>query len=248
MDSSQISECTWFFHDVYLQLHKLQEHDLPIWLQSSVFDVPIIATPPPPEPSLTATRSLPLTVDYHHQESFDISRGRGHGGGDVELGEYGRNSGELSLDTFFKKVQELEKQYAKLDNLLRKLQDAHEESKAVSKAPAMKAIRQRMDKDVDEVKKTAHYLKTKVEELDKENLANRQNPGCGTGSVVDRSRTATTINLKKKLKDKMAEFQTLRTAIHEEYRDVVERRVFTVMGKRADEKTIDRLIEIVTAF
>jgi hypothetical protein len=31
------------------------------------FDVPIIATPPPPEPSLTATRSLPLTVDYHHQ-------------------------------------------------------------------------------------------------------------------------------------------------------------------------------------
>jgi hypothetical protein len=38
------------------------------------------------------------------QESFDIPRGRGHGGGDVELGEYERNSGELSLDTFFKKV------------------------------------------------------------------------------------------------------------------------------------------------
>ncbi|CAJ2637349.1 unnamed protein product [Trifolium pratense] len=176
-------------------------------------------------------------------ESFDIPRGRGHGGGDVEMGEYGRNSGEISLDSFFKKVQELEKQYAKLDNLLRKLQDAHEESKAVSKAPAMKAIRQRMDKDVDEVKKTAHFLKTKVEELDKENLANRQKPGCGKGSAVDRSRTATTINLKKKLKDKMAEFQTLRTAIHEEYRDVVERRVFTVTGKRADEETIDRLIE-----
>lgn len=30
------------------------------------------------------------------------------------------------------------------------------------------AIKQRMEKDVDEVKKTAHYLKTKVEELDKE--------------------------------------------------------------------------------
>lgn len=29
-------------------------------------------------------------------------------------------------------------------------------------------IKQRMEKDVDEVKKTAHYLKTKVEELDKE--------------------------------------------------------------------------------
>ncbi|WJX18989.1 hypothetical protein P8452_08733 [Trifolium repens] len=31
------------------------------------FDVPVIATPPPPEPSLTASRSLPLAVDYHHQ-------------------------------------------------------------------------------------------------------------------------------------------------------------------------------------
>ncbi|XP_004489690.1 syntaxin-132-like [Cicer arietinum] len=176
-------------------------------------------------------------------ESFDIPRGQGHRGGDIELGEYARNSGELGLDTFFKKVQELDKQYAKLDSLLRKLQGAHEESKAVTKAPAMKAIKQRMEKDVDEVKKTAHYLKTKVEELDKENLANRQKPGCGKGSAVDRSRTATTISLKKKLKDKIAEFQTLRESIHEEYREVVERRVFTVTGTRADEETIDRLIE-----
>lgn len=34
--------------------------------------------------------------------------------------------------------------------------------------PSSAAIKQRMEKDVDEVKKTAHYLKTKVEELDKE--------------------------------------------------------------------------------
>lgn len=178
---------------------------------------------------------------FFFQESFEIPRGRG--GGDIELGEYGRNSGELGLDSFFKKVQELEKQYVKLDNLLRKLQDAHEETKAVTKAPAMKAIKQRMEKDVDEVKKTAYFLKTKVEELDKENLANRQKPACGKGSAVDRSRTATTIALKKKLKEKMAEFQILREAIHEEYREVVERRVFTVTGARADEETIDRLIE-----
>ncbi|KAL2335054.1 hypothetical protein Fmac_016267 [Flemingia macrophylla] len=176
-------------------------------------------------------------------ESFDLPRGQGHGGGDIELGEYGRNSGDLGLDSFFKKVQELDKHYAKLDKLLRKLQDAHEESRAVTKAPAMKVIKEKMEKDVDEVKKTGHYLKTKIEELDKENLANRQKPGCGKGSGVDRSRTATTISLKKKLKDKMAEFQTLRETIHQEYREVVERRVFTVTGARADEETIDRLIE-----
>ncbi|CAA3024613.1 syntaxin-132-like [Olea europaea subsp. europaea] len=49
--------------------------------------------------------------------------------------------------------------------------------------------------------------------------------------------------MKKKFKDKMSEFQTLRESIHQEYREVVERRVFTVTGNRADEETIDRLIE-----
>jgi syntaxin 1B/2/3 len=38
-------------------------------------------------------------------------------------------------------------------------------------------------------------------------------------------------------------FQTLREAIQTEYREVVERRIFTVTGERADEETIDKLIE-----
>ncbi|GKV35597.1 hypothetical protein SLEP1_g43844 [Rubroshorea leprosula] len=162
-------------------------------------------------------------------------------GGDVEL--EAQNSGDLSLQDFFKKVQDIDKQYEKLNKLLRKLQDAHEESKAVTKAPAMKNIKQRMEKDVDEVGKISRFIKAKIEELDRENLANRQKPGCGKGTGVDRSRTATTLALKKKFKDKMAEFQTLRETIHQEYRDVVERRVFTVTGQRADEETIERLIE-----
>ncbi|XP_028761234.1 syntaxin-132-like [Neltuma alba] len=174
-------------------------------------------------------------------ESFEIPRG--HGNGDVEFGAYLRTSGELGLDTFFKKVQELDKQFERLGKLLRQLQDAHEESKAVTKAPAMKDIKQRMEKDVDEVKKIAHHIKTRIEELDRENLENRQKRGCGKGSGVDRSRTATTVALKKKLKDKMDEFQRLREIIHQEYREVVERRVYTVTGTRADEETIDRLIE-----
>ncbi|XP_069153883.1 syntaxin-132-like isoform X2 [Solanum lycopersicum] len=153
------------------------------------------------------------------------------------------DSGELGLDDFFKQVQQIEKQHEKLEKLLMKLQDAHEESKAVTKATAMKAIKQRMEKDVDEVSKVARFIKSKIEGLDKENLSNRSKPGCGKGSAVDRSRTATTVSLKKKLKDKMSEFQTLRENIHNEYREVVERRVYTVTGNRADEETIDRLIE-----
>lgn len=152
-------------------------------------------------------------------------------------------SGELGLENFFKKVQDIDKQYEKLNTLLRKLQDAHEESKSVTKASSMKGIKQRMEKDVDEVGRIARAIKSKIESLDKENLASREKDGCGKGSAVDRTRTATTVALKKKFKDKMSEFQTLRENIHQEYREVVERRVFTVTGTRADEETIDQLIE-----
>lgn len=159
------------------------------------------------------------------------------------MGENQRNSGELGLQNFSKKVQEIDKQYEKINELLRKLQNAHEESKAVTKAAAMKAIKKRMEKDVDEVQKIARLIKSKIEELDRDNLSSLQKPGCGKGTAIERARTAQTVSLKKKLRDKMAEFQTLRENIHQEYREVVERRVYTVTGQRADEETIDQLIE-----
>lgn len=77
-----------------------------------------------------------------------------------------------------------------------------------------------MEKDVDEVGKIARFIKSKIEELDRDvrsiadffkicnlynhfmtlfifkfsqNLANRQKPGCGKGTGVDRSRMSTTV-------------------------------------------------------
>ncbi|KAK4737335.1 hypothetical protein R3W88_001032 [Solanum pinnatisectum] len=177
-------------------------------------------------------------------DTFEAPRHQNDRNEDIEMGiQRPIDSGELGLDDFFKQVQQIEKQYEKLEKLRKKLQDVHEESKAVTKATATKAIKQRMEKDVDEVSKVARFIKSKIEELDKENLSNRSKPGCGKGSAVDRSRTATAVSLKKKFKDQMSEFQTLRENIHKEYREVVERRVYTVTGNRADEETIDRLIE-----
>ncbi|CAH1441862.1 unnamed protein product [Lactuca virosa] len=171
------------------------------------------------------------------EESFENPRGQGYGHGDLEMGtQNNSNSAELGLDGFFKKVQSIEKQYEKLNKLLRKLQDAHEESKAVTKVAAMKGCSYFMEKDVDEVGKVARFIKLR-------NLTRRQKPGCGKGTGVDRSRTTTTLSLKKKFKDKMSEFQALRESIHQEHREVVERRVYTVTGTRADEETIDQLIE-----
>ncbi|KAH6806207.1 syntaxin of plants 131 [Perilla frutescens var. frutescens] len=173
--------------------------------------------------------------------SPSIPRGHSNRQDDIEMGM--QRSGELGLENFFVKVQELDIQYEKLNTLLRKLQDAHEKSKVVTRASDMKEIKHRMEKDVDEVGKVARFIKSKIEELDRDNFTNRQKRGGGQGSGVDRSRTVATVALKKKLKDRMFEFQILRENIHQEYREVVERRVFTVTGARPAEETIDKLIE-----
>ncbi|XP_037434711.1 syntaxin-132-like isoform X3 [Triticum dicoccoides] len=76
-----------------------------------------------------------------------------------------------------------------------------------------------------------------------QNLPNMQKPGCGKGSAVDRSREQTIGAVKKKMKEQMDDFQVMRESIGQEYREVVERRVFTVTGNRLDEETIDGLIE-----
>jgi syntaxin 1B/2/3 len=49
--------------------------------------------------------------------------------------------------------------------------------------------------------------------------------------------------LKKKLRDLMGEFSDLRARIHDENRQVVERRVYAVTGQHLPEDDIDRMIE-----
>uniref|UniRef100_A0A5B7AVN8 t-SNARE coiled-coil homology domain-containing protein n=1 Tax=Davidia involucrata TaxID=16924 RepID=A0A5B7AVN8_DAVIN len=163
---------------------------------------------------------------------------------DIEMGtRIPRSNSDLGMEAFNKQIQEVEKQVDKLSGLLKKLMDANEESKSVTKAAAMKAIKKRMEKDVDEVGKIARNAKAKLESINKDNLANRQKPGCEKGTGVDRSRMNMTNALTKKFRDLMTEFQTLRQRIQDEYREVVERRVITVTGTRPDEETIDHLIE-----
>ncbi|XP_074577090.1 syntaxin-132-like [Curcuma longa] len=177
-------------------------------------------------------------------DSFELPRGEPSRDADIELGQQPPvSAAEQGLEVFFKQVQVIEKQVDKLSTLSKNLQSANERSKTFTKASDMKAIKQQMQKDIDEAGKTARLAKSKFEELDRDNLANRQKPGCGKGSSIDRSRTATTEALKRKLKDRMSEFQTLRERIQQEYREVVERRVITVTGSRPDEETIDQLIE-----
>jgi hypothetical protein len=64
-----------------------------------------------------------------------------------------------------------------------KLSEAHERSKTVTRSAEMKEIRERMQTDIDEVNKTAHQVKNKLEHLDKLNeqaLSRKVNPTPGS--------------------------------------------------------------------
>lgn len=49
------------------------------------------------------------------------------------------------------------------------LQEAHERSKTITRSEDMKNVREKMQDDIDEVNKTAHQVKQRLERLDKLN-------------------------------------------------------------------------------
>ncbi|WOK91874.1 syntaxin-132 [Canna indica] len=163
---------------------------------------------------------------------------------DIELGsQNAKSASDYGMEDFFKQVSEIEKMIEKISSHLQKLQEENEKSKSATKASVMKAIKQQMKKDVDEVGKIARNIKAKLQEIDRDNLNGRSKPGCEKGTGVDRSRMALTASLKKKLKDKMNDFQDLRQTIQDDYREAVERGVYTVTGTRPTDEMIDYLIE-----
>lgn len=158
--------------------------------------------------------------------------------GDIEMGgDVGAN-----LDKFFEDVEKIKEDLKEIEELQRKLRAAHEESKTVHKVGVVKALRSRMDQDVNQTLKKAKHIKNCLQALDKSNEESRSLPDCGPGSSTDRTRTSVVGGLGKQLKDKMEEFQELRSKINQEYKETVERRYFTVTGENPDEKTVDLLI------
>lgn len=162
---------------------------------------------------------------------------------DLEMGDVGDANEDRNLNAFFSDVNAIKNDMEMAKQLLSKLQTANEEGKKIHKAQAMKALRERMDRDVEEVLKKAKSIKVNLEDLDKANLANRSYPGCEYGTPIDRTRTSITNSLRKKLKDLMEEYQLLRHQIMVEYKETVERRYYTVTGQHPDEDTIEEIIK-----
>ncbi|KAF5728646.1 Syntaxin [Tripterygium wilfordii] len=156
---------------------------------------------------------------------------------DKEAGREGMN-----LDRFFEDVEGVNEEMRNVEKLYKKLQEANEESKIVHNAKTMKELRARMDTDVEQVLRRCKIIKKKLEALEKSNATSRNVPGCGPSSSADRTRTSVVSGLGKKLKDLMDDFQGLRARMNTEYKEMIERRYFTITGEKANEETIENLI------
>lgn len=170
----------------------------------------------------------------------DAIRGDVEAGGETEMANVVGTGKDMTL--FFEAVGEIKGEMERIKQFLTKLQELNEESKTIHQSQAMSALRNRMDADIVQVTTIARSIKAKLETLDKANLANRRVPWCEEGSTTDRTRTSITSSLRKKLKDLMGDFQLLRQRMMEEYKQTVERRVYTVTGQRPDEETLESII------
>uniref|UniRef100_K4AKS1 t-SNARE coiled-coil homology domain-containing protein n=1 Tax=Setaria italica TaxID=4555 RepID=K4AKS1_SETIT len=182
--------------------------------------------------------------------SSSWKRGGGGDGGDIESGADGVEmsappgaAAGASLDKFFEDVESIKDELRDLERIQRSLHEANEGSKSLHDAAAVRELRSRMDGDVASAIKKAKVVKLRLESLDRANAANRSVPGCGPGSSTDRTRTSVVAGLRKKLRDSMEAFSSLRSRIAAEYRDTVARRYFTVTGSQPDEATLDALAE-----
>lgn len=165
------------------------------------------------------------------------------GGGGVEMTAPPGAAAGASLDRFFEDVESIKDDLRELERIQRSLHDGNESGKSLHDASAVRALRSRMDADVAAAIKKAKVVKLRLESLDRANAANRSVAGCGPGSSTDRTRTSVVAGLRKKLRDAMESFSSLRSRITSEYRDTVARRYFTVTGSQPDEATLDTLAE-----
>ncbi|KAK4777545.1 hypothetical protein SAY87_017732 [Trapa incisa] len=178
--------------------------------------------------------------------SGSFSRSRSEGGGGQSPPQHHQHTIEMmpssDLDKFFEEVESVKDDLKELNSLHQRLQAAHEQSKMLHDARAVKGLRSTMEADVTAALQKAKVVKVRLEALDRSNAASLSMPGCGPGSSSDRTRTSVVNGLRKKLQDSMESFNKLRQKISSEYRETIQRRYFNVTGENPDEQILDRLI------
>lgn len=146
------------------------------------------------------------------------------------------------MGDFLRHIEVVQAEVNKMNQQLVSLQNVNEKSKGVYRADELKALRAQMDAEIASATKRARFIKVKLEELDRSNIEHRQVRGCEAGTASDRQRISLTENQRKKVKELMDAFQSLRSKMVDGYKETIERRYYTITGEQADEETIENLI------
>ena len=163
-------------------------------------------------------------------------------GGDVTDEEMWRASTDDTLRNFFEQANAARSLLNEIRQNLLRLQNSNEESRSLSNPETLKSLRRRINDEVTSVLKKARRIKIILEDLDRQNSANRRISECKEGTPIDRTRISVTNGLRKNLKDLMMDFQNLRQKMMAEYKETVERRYYTVTGVIPEEEMIERII------
>ncbi|KAI5671226.1 hypothetical protein M9H77_11590 [Catharanthus roseus] len=150
---------------------------------------------------------------------------------------------QVNLSDFFGQVEVINGDIQEITNLLIDLQSLNEETKSVHSAKVLGGLRDRMDSDMVSVLRKAKIVKSKLESLDKSNMANRKTSvNFAQGTAIDRTRMSTTNGLKVKLKGIMNDFQDLREKILQEHKETLRRRYYNATGEVASEEVIEKMV------
>lgn len=147
------------------------------------------------------------------------------------------------MDQFYAQVSVIKALMADIKELQSRLETNNERTKTAVRTAQVHELREKMQQDANTISKEAEQIKSYLKQLDAENAQAMKKKGQGKGSASERTRTAVTGALKKKLKESMDEFQELRERLMADYRETVERRVYTVTGEHASEAQIDHMID-----
>ncbi|CAI9118269.1 OLC1v1019809C1 [Oldenlandia corymbosa var. corymbosa] len=180
------------------------------------------------------TKSFTSYVDLKKEAMKDLEKGL-----DLEMG---MTQMDQNLSSFLEEAETVKGEMNSIREVLVRFEAANEEGKSLHKSEALKSLRNRINADILAVLKRAKKIRSQLEEMDRSNALSRRLSGCKEGTPVDRTRTAVTNGLRKKLKELMMDFQTLRQRMMSEYKETIGRRYFTVTGENPDEEVIDKII------
>ncbi|CAN6276722.1 unnamed protein product [Urochloa humidicola] len=186
------------------------------------------------------TKSFMSYVDLKKAAMKDLEAG----GDGIEVPEAGAAGvTDERLRGFFQEADAVNAEMAAIRDALDRLHAANEEGKSLQQADALRAHRGRVNADIVAVLHRARGIRAALESLDRANAAQRRlSAGCREGTPLDRTRTAVTAGLRKKLRDLMLDFQALRQRMMSEYKETVERRYYALTGEVPEEEVIERII------